>query len=207
MTKALARVQKQEELGIDAFNIAQVASFCSERLRTATDDLVTSYLTMGKRLADLRGKLKKMTPRGDNEHIGWVEAFKQKRPDGQPLFPFQRVTADKYISAYEFFDATALTPKIHKQLPSSLGALMQIIAFKFTRAQLEKAIDDKLLNTFSGASDVRNLAQKLGLVIKEVQVKTKPKESKRERIAKAFEILAKLDLTLDDLIEETGGKK
>ena len=83
------RQLNQNGLSPDAFNITQVARFCSERLRDATDDLVSAYLTMGDQLAELQTKLKKTTPRGDNEHIGWRQAFQQKRPDGQLLFPVQ----------------------------------------------------------------------------------------------------------------------
>lgn len=208
----LARAkQSKAELSDDAFNIKETGRFCTERMRDATDDLVTGYLTVGKALADLRRRLKKTTPRGDNEHVGWKQAFKQTREDGRQVFPFGRMTAEKYIIITEFFEAIAIAPKIHKQLPSALNALVAIVNLKLSRAQIEKAIEDKTITTFTQANDVRRLAKQLGLVhpknkaaINKATIKATPK---RERIARAFELLAKLGVTVDDLIEETGGRK
>ena len=101
--------------------------------------------------------------------------------------------------------------KHSKQLPSGLSALLEIVSLKFTREQIEKAIEDKAINTFSDAGDIRSLAKKLGLLAtnkdkKAAKAKAKAKP-KRERIADAFEFLAKLGLTVDDLVEETGGHR
>lgn len=203
----LARAkQLKAELSDDAFNIKETGRFCTERMRDATDDMVSAYLTVGKALSELHGKLKKTTPRGDNEHVGWQKAFKQMREDGRPVFPFGRLIAERYIKVSEFFAVTVVTAKLHKQLPSSLRALTAIVDLKLSRAQIEKAIEDKTITTFAQASDIKRLAKHLGLIHpkEKAAVKAAPK---RERIARAFELLAKLGVTVDDLIEETGGKK
>jgi hypothetical protein len=102
----------------------------------------------------------------------------------------------------------AITAKIHKHLPSSLGALLAIAKLKFTREQIEQAIADKSITTFSDASDVKKLARSLGLLLSKQQQKAKIKlKPKRERIAQAFELLARLGVTVDDLIEETRSQK
>lgn len=202
----LAKKPLDNGFSADAFNIEQVARFCTTRLREATDDLVPAYLTIGGRLADLHAKLKKTTPRGDNERIGWQQAFQQKHANGQPKFPFGRKHAEKLIMLHTFFTGIAMPVKFHKQLPSALNAILAIASLKFTRQQIEKAIEEKIMTTFSDAGDVRNLAKNLGVIKKTERLKpsTVPK---RERIAQAFEFLAKHQLTLDDLIEETGGGK
>lgn len=198
--------QSKAELSDDAFNIKETGRFCTERMRDATDDLVAAYLTVGKALSELHHKLKKTTPRGDNEHVGWVQAFKQAREDGKPVFPFGRMTAEKYIKVSGFFGAMAIAPKVKASLPSSLGALVIMVDLKLSHAQIEKAIQDKNITTFTQANDIKKLAKELGLIDAKgkTAIKAKPK---RERIAKAFELLAKLGVTLDDLIEETGGKR
>lgn len=203
----LSRVnQSKAELSDDAFNIKETGRFCTERMRDATDDLVAAYLTVGKALSDLHGKLKKTAPHGDNEHVGWVQAFRQTREDGKPVFPFARKTAEKYIKVSEFLSGTAMPSKVQRSLPSSLGALVIIVDLKLSRTQIEKAIEDKSISTFTQANDIKKLAKQLGLVPTKdkTAVKAKPK---RERIAKAFELLAKLGVTVDDLVAETGGKR
>lgn len=194
------------EFSDDAFNIKETGRFCTERMRDATDDLVAAYLTVGKALSELQVKLKKTTPRGDNEHVGWLQAFRQTREDGRPVFPFGRKTAEKYIKVSEFFSGTMVPLRFHKQLPSSIRALVAIVDLKLSHAQIEKAIKDKTITIFTQANDIKKLAKQLGLIHTKDKptIKAKPK---RERIAQAFELLAKLGVTLDDLIEETGGKK
>jgi hypothetical protein len=198
--------QLRAELSDDAFNIKETGRFCTERMRDATDDLVAAYLTVGKALDELHSKLTKTTPRGDNEHIGWKKAFKQLREDGRPVFPFGQKQAQRYIKASKFLRDTPVSPKILKCLPSSLRALIAIIDFKFSRAQIEKAVEQKTITTFTETSHIRKLAKQLGLLQPEDKTVTKTKP-KRDRIARAFELLAKLGVTLDDLIEETGGRK
>lgn len=205
-SKMLARAkQSKAELSDDAFNIKETGRFCTERMRDATDDLVAAYLTVGKALDELHCKLTKTSPHGDNEHIGWQQAFKQIREDGKPVFPFGRKTAEKYIKVSKFLTGIAIPVRAQSVLPSTLNALVTMVDLKLTRAQLEKAIQDKNITTFSQANDIKRLAKQLGLILKEkATIKAKPK---RERIAKAFELLAKLGVTLDDLIEETGAKR
>lgn len=198
------------ELSDDAFNIKETGRFCTERMRESTDDLVAAYLSIGKALSELHGKLKKTTSRGDNEHVGWREAFKQTREDGRLVFPFGRVTAEKHIKVSVFFAPMAMGIKFQRCLPSSLGALLTIVDLKLSRAQIEKAIDDKAITTFSQAPDIRRLAKQIGLIkatTRKPKNKTKAETvPKRERIAAAFELLAKLGVTLDDLIAETEGR-
>ena len=130
---------------------------------------------------------------------------RQTREDGKPVFPFGRMTAEKHIKVSEFFGAIAIASKIQRSLPSALNALVTIADLKLSRAQIEKAIADKTISTFTQANDIKRLAKQLGLIHPKDKptIKAKPK---RERIAQAFELLAKLGVTLDDLLEETEGK-
>jgi uncharacterized protein (UPF0218 family) len=64
---------------------------------------------------------------------------------------------------HDFFAVIAMTAKISKQLPSALNTLLAIVDWKFTREQIEQAIEDKTINTFSDAGHIKKLATKLGL--------------------------------------------
>jgi hypothetical protein len=145
----------------DAVNIRQTALYIRNRM--GADKHAAAWLAIGQQLAQLRSTLKKTTPRGDNEHIGWVQAFKQTRPNGKKEFPFGRTTAEKFIEVHKFFSVIAMAPKNSAALPSSLQALVVLAKSKITAEQLNAAIEAEDITPFSDSAQINSLLKRLGL--------------------------------------------
>jgi hypothetical protein len=204
---------KDEDVSDDAVAIRQIAGYC--RSRAAGIEAAIAWISIGQQLAPLRERLKK-TSRGDNEKIGWEQAFEQMQPNGKKEFPFSYRRANDYITVAQFMAEQAVPPKIQRHLPASFKGLLTIIERKFTREQIEAAIDGGAINPSSESDDINKLANELGLPKKKPSGKRRsPKEErpafkldakapKRERLAAIFEEMCRLKITLEDLQAEFG---
>jgi len=109
--------------------IKECALYIKGRIRDT--NAADAWIAVGKALAQLKGQLVKRANRGDNERIGWVQAF-----PGQ--FGFGRRHADKTVEIYEFFNGRNTATK---NLPASWAAL-HLIATKMQLNEVSSRIED-----------------------------------------------------------------
>lgn len=170
--------------------ISECAKFV--RRRIADTQAAEAWIACGERLAALKRDLIRKTRRGDNERIGWKQAFLLEPKE----FPFGRRYADKLIDTYNFFQSGPAWPL--KKLPASIVALHAIVINKFTAEIVSQCIADNLISPGSTETDIARLAKKFKLA--RCNVKRDPKLApKRKRIASVLALMKRLDLTLEDL--------
>ncbi len=168
--------------------ISECAKFI--RRRIADTQAAEAWIACGESLKVLKKNLKKITPRGDNEHIGWEQAFQLEPRE----FPFGRVHADQLIRLHEFFAVHADTVK---KLPASFRALNAIVRCKFNGNLIEQCIMDGSISPGSTATEILALAKRLQLKRK---AKPDPKSApKSKRIAKVLAYMKRLGISQKDL--------
>lgn len=168
--------------------IAECAKFI--RRRIADTQAAEAWIACGESLRALKKNLKKVTARGDNEHIGWQQAFELEPRE----FPFGRVHADQLIKLYEFFTVHACTVK---KLPAAFNALHAIVRSKFNSTLIEQCIMDGSISPGSTTTEIIALAKRLQLKRK---AKPDPRSApKSKRIAKVLAYMKRLGISQEDL--------
>lgn len=172
--------------------ISQCAKFV--RRRIADTQAAEAWIACGERLAALKQDLLRKKRRGDNERVGWYQAFLLEPKE----FPFDRRHADKLIDIYQFFQIGHMWPI--KKLPASMRALQAMAASKFTVEIINQCIADDLISPGSTDVEIMKLAKKFKLTTG--KQKSDPKSTpKRKRIATVLALMKRLDLTLEDLTD------
>jgi len=163
------------------------------------------YIAAGREFKNAHGHLSKNS-KHDRNRIGWQKAFSKT----ENKFDCDRRLAEHYITIYDtFFHVGNVFPTW--KLPQSLRALLALATLKLTSDQFKVAIDGGTITPHSSEADIRHLGRQLGIGTKKKAKRTKtqplpmmPSDTapKRERIAAAFDLLARLKLTVDDLEKE-----
>lgn len=168
--------------------ITECAKFI--RRRIADTQAAEAWLACGESLAALKLNLKKTVAHGDNQHIGWQQAFELEPKE----FPFNRRHADTLIEVHKFFTGTAVPVK---KLPASFNALKMLVRNKFNYTLIEQCIMDGSISAGSTAIEIAALARKLQLKRK---AKPDPKSApKSKRLAKVLAYMKRQGISKEDL--------
>jgi hypothetical protein len=174
---------------------------CATYVRGRLRDINASeaWIGIGEALSQLKGALKKRTPRGDNIHIGWSKAFELGE------FSFSRETAEHLIAVFEFFTGNKLPIK---NLPTSWGTLYAI-ATKLKPEVIPQLIEDGTLSPATTRREVNAMAKPRKLKSRATKQRAiffsksligkLMKESKQERITAIRDLLTKLELDSGDI--------
>jgi hypothetical protein len=133
----------------DATAIKECARYVKGRI--ADTNAADAWIAVGKALAHLKGELLKTTPRGDNEHIGWQQAF----DNGE--FGFGRRHADRLITVYEFFSGRSTSSK---NLPASSMAL-HLIATKMQLDEVSRRLNDGSICAATTEKEIGGMVKKV----------------------------------------------
>ena len=179
-----------DNLSAERMAISQCATFV--RRRIADTQAAEAWIVCGEKLAALKRDLVRKSKRGDNERIGWKQAFLLEPKE----FPFGRRHADRLIDLYEFFQNGHACPL--QKLPASFRALHAIALNKFSIEIINQCVADDLISPASTDVEIAKLAKKFKLT------RSKPRcdlqsAPKRKRIASVLALMKRLDLTLEDL--------
>jgi len=128
--------------------IKECATYIRGRIRDT--NAAEAWIAVGKALAQLKGQLVKRANRGDNERIGWTDAFKRG------MFPLALSTSDHLIVVHKFFVGMSISMK---SLPASSNALY-LIATNMQPNKVSSCIESGSICPTTTEKEIRAMVKK-----------------------------------------------